>query len=204
MREVHAKCVKNFQESKIPSRIVLRKASRSHANLRRIQDTAKHRALTDSAAQSDEKMPAQEATGSARRSNPPRIEMVRELPARDRRGSPRPEVWELNCCKPTTVQFHPKPFARSVSGAPRSGSVPSVPDLRPSSCKLRTSSGCSAGFDRNQCSTRSRARSSRLRKLRLLRAHGLIRKLPHTHRYLVTEPGRRQPMSLEDYFARTS
>ena len=28
------------------------------------------------------------------------------------------------------------------------------------------------------------------RKLRLLRAHGLIRKLPHTHRYLVTEPGR--------------
>ncbi len=28
------------------------------------------------------------------------------------------------------------------------------------------------------------------RKLRLLRAHGLIRKLPHTHRYQVTEPGR--------------
>jgi len=28
------------------------------------------------------------------------------------------------------------------------------------------------------------------RKLRLLRAHGLIRKLPHTHRYLVTESGR--------------
>ncbi len=28
------------------------------------------------------------------------------------------------------------------------------------------------------------------RKLRLLRAHGLIRKLPHTHRYLVTQPGR--------------
>lgn len=28
------------------------------------------------------------------------------------------------------------------------------------------------------------------RKLRLLRVHGLIRKLPHTHRYLVTEPGR--------------
>jgi hypothetical protein len=28
------------------------------------------------------------------------------------------------------------------------------------------------------------------RKLRLLRTHGLIRKLPHTHRYLVTESGR--------------
>jgi hypothetical protein len=28
------------------------------------------------------------------------------------------------------------------------------------------------------------------RKLRLLRAHGLIRKLPHTHRYLVTDSGR--------------
>lgn len=29
------------------------------------------------------------------------------------------------------------------------------------------------------------------RKLRLLRAHGLIRKIPHTHRYQVTEKGRR-------------
>jgi hypothetical protein len=28
------------------------------------------------------------------------------------------------------------------------------------------------------------------RKLRLLRAHGLIRKLPHPHRYLITESGR--------------
>lgn len=28
------------------------------------------------------------------------------------------------------------------------------------------------------------------RKLRMLRAHGLIRKVPHTHRYLVTEKGR--------------
>jgi hypothetical protein len=28
------------------------------------------------------------------------------------------------------------------------------------------------------------------RKLRLLRAHGLIRKLPHTHRYRVTSEGR--------------
>jgi hypothetical protein len=28
------------------------------------------------------------------------------------------------------------------------------------------------------------------RRLRLLRAHGLIRKLPHTHRYIVTESGR--------------
>ena len=27
-------------------------------------------------------------------------------------------------------------------------------------------------------------------KLRLLRVHGLLRKLPHTHRYLVTESGR--------------
>jgi hypothetical protein len=37
----------------------------------------------------------------------------------------------------------------------------------------------------------ARRRSSAVsRKLRLLRAHGLIRKLPHTHRYLVTEPGR--------------
>jgi len=27
-------------------------------------------------------------------------------------------------------------------------------------------------------------------KLRLLRAHGLIRKLPHTHRYMITESGR--------------
>ena len=29
------------------------------------------------------------------------------------------------------------------------------------------------------------------RQLRLLRAHGLIQKVPKTHRYLVTEPGRR-------------
>jgi len=37
----------------------------------------------------------------------------------------------------------------------------------------------------------ARHRSSAIgRKLRLLRAHGLIRKLPHTHRYLVTESGR--------------
>jgi DNA-binding HxlR family transcriptional regulator len=28
------------------------------------------------------------------------------------------------------------------------------------------------------------------RKLRLLRAHGIIRKVPHTHRYQVTEAGR--------------
>jgi len=38
----------------------------------------------------------------------------------------------------------------------------------------------------------ARRRSAALgRKLRLLRAHRLIRKLPHTHRYLVTEYGRR-------------
>jgi DNA-binding HxlR family transcriptional regulator len=28
------------------------------------------------------------------------------------------------------------------------------------------------------------------RRLRLLRAHGIIRKLPKTHRYLLTPPGR--------------
>ncbi|MCX6626179.1 MAG: hypothetical protein NTW28_00930, partial [Candidatus Solibacter sp.] len=28
------------------------------------------------------------------------------------------------------------------------------------------------------------------RKLRMLRAHGLIKKVPHTHRYLLTEYGR--------------
>jgi DNA-binding HxlR family transcriptional regulator len=28
------------------------------------------------------------------------------------------------------------------------------------------------------------------RRLRMLRAHGLIKKVPHTHRYLVTEQGR--------------
>jgi hypothetical protein len=38
---------------------------------------------------------------------------------------------------------------------------------------------------------KARCRSAALgRKLRLLRAHGLIRKLPHTHRYLVSESGR--------------
>jgi len=38
----------------------------------------------------------------------------------------------------------------------------------------------------------ARSRSAAIgRKLRLLRAHGLIRKLPHTHRYLVSEPGRK-------------
>jgi len=39
--------------------------------------------------------------------------------------------------------------------------------------------------------TAARRRSAAVgRKLRLLRAHGLLRKLPHTHRYLVTESGR--------------
>jgi hypothetical protein len=39
---------------------------------------------------------------------------------------------------------------------------------------------------------KARRRSAAIgRKLRLLRAHGLIRKLPHTHRYLVTESGRK-------------
>jgi hypothetical protein len=37
----------------------------------------------------------------------------------------------------------------------------------------------------------ARRRSAAIgRKLRLLRAHGLIRKLPHTHRYLITDSGR--------------
>jgi hypothetical protein len=36
-----------------------------------------------------------------------------------------------------------------------------------------------------------RRRSSRItRKLRMLRAHGLIKKIPHTHRYQLTEQGR--------------
>lgn len=34
------------------------------------------------------------------------------------------------------------------------------------------------------------------RKLRLLRAHGLLRKVPHTHRYLITEAGRVQLTAL--------
>ena len=39
----------------------------------------------------------------------------------------------------------------------------------------------------------SRRQSSAVtRKLRLLRAHGLIRKLPHTRRYLVSDKGRSQ------------
>jgi hypothetical protein len=42
-----------------------------------------------------------------------------------------------------------------------------------------------------QDSKTTRRRSASVsRKLRLLRAHGLLRKLPHTHRYLVTESGR--------------
>jgi len=37
----------------------------------------------------------------------------------------------------------------------------------------------------------ARCRSAAVsRKLRLLRAHGLIRKVPHTHRYMVTQSGR--------------
>jgi hypothetical protein len=42
-----------------------------------------------------------------------------------------------------------------------------------------------------------RRRSARIgRKLRLLRAHGLIRKLPRTHRYLLTEEGRKTTTAL--------
>jgi ribosomal protein S19E (S16A) len=34
------------------------------------------------------------------------------------------------------------------------------------------------------------------RKIRLLRAHGLIHKLPHTHRYQVSQAGRRSITAL--------
>ena len=38
----------------------------------------------------------------------------------------------------------------------------------------------------------AKRRSAKLtRWIRLLRAHGLLRKVPHTHRYLVTESGRK-------------
>ena len=41
------------------------------------------------------------------------------------------------------------------------------------------------------CKQEQRRRSASIsRKLRLLRAHGLIQKLAHTHRYQVTEKGR--------------
>jgi hypothetical protein len=46
-----------------------------------------------------------------------------------------------------------------------------------------------AGEPRDQKSARRRSAAIG-RKLRLLRAHGIIRKLPHTHRYQVTESGR--------------
>jgi hypothetical protein len=46
-----------------------------------------------------------------------------------------------------------------------------------------------AGEPRDKKAARRRC-AAVSRKLRLLRAHGLIRKLPHTHRYLITEPGR--------------
>jgi hypothetical protein len=37
---------------------------------------------------------------------------------------------------------------------------------------------------------RKRGCAAMSRKLRMLRAHGLIKKVPHTHRYLLTESGR--------------
>ena len=46
------------------------------------------------------------------------------------------------------------------------------------------------GRPRDPKATRSRSAAIG-RKLRLLRAHGLIRKLPHTHRYLVSQSGRK-------------
>lgn len=46
-------------------------------------------------------------------------------------------------------------------------------------------------FGNSQDSKEEKKRSARIsRKLRMLRAHGLIKKVPHTHRYHVTEKGR--------------
>jgi len=47
-------------------------------------------------------------------------------------------------------------------------------------------------FSTEHCSSQERIRLSRqiTRKLRLLRAHGVIRKVSHTHRYLLTRKGR--------------
>ena len=43
-----------------------------------------------------------------------------------------------------------------------------------------------------------RRRSGQItRKLRMLRAHGLIRKVPHTHRYQVTDKGRQAIAALQ-------
>jgi DNA-binding HxlR family transcriptional regulator len=53
--------------------------------------------------------------------------------------------------------------------------------------------GTLSGFDRLvfRGTLRRRRRSSAIsRKLRMLRAHGLIQKVPRTHRYQVTDPGR--------------
>jgi hypothetical protein len=47
-------------------------------------------------------------------------------------------------------------------------------------------------FSENPCDDRQRKRQSAAvsRKLALLRAHRLIRKVPHTHRYVLTNLGR--------------
>ena len=46
-------------------------------------------------------------------------------------------------------------------------------------------------FGNSQDPQEEKKRSARIsRKLRMLRAHGIIKKVPHTHRYHVTEKGR--------------
>jgi len=47
-------------------------------------------------------------------------------------------------------------------------------------------------FDKNFWSPQEKRRASGrvTRRLRLLRAHGIIRKVPHTNRYVVTKKGR--------------
>jgi hypothetical protein len=47
------------------------------------------------------------------------------------------------------------------------------------------------GAEASSPKERKRQAAAVTRKLRLLRGHGLIEKVPHTHRYLVTEAGRR-------------
>jgi hypothetical protein len=47
------------------------------------------------------------------------------------------------------------------------------------------------GSEASSPAERKRQAAAVTRKLRLLRGHGLIEKVPHTHRYLVTDTGRR-------------
>ncbi len=52
------------------------------------------------------------------------------------------------------------------------------------------------GAEAGTASQRRQQSAAVTRKLRLLRAHGLLEKVPHTHRYLVTEPGRKAMTAL--------